>query len=150
VHEGKGQYELWIEGVSDDCTPPLVTGTVGPVLVWVATGRGEDGTERGANVPIFDVTLAPISAASRADVSLDDPIEYEVPASSGCPGARLRTRMTPRFANGERIDLEIERILTDAADCDDPLAPQGACTSRRIFHFRWLRACRGEGGTSDC
>lgn len=150
MHPGKGQYELRIETLSDDCTPPLVSGMVGAVLVWVATGRGADGTGSGANVPIYDESLAPSSAAARADVSLDEPIEYEVGGWRGCPSARVRTRMTPRVANDRTIELELARTLSETESCIPSSGPLAGCTSRRVFHFRWIRGCDAESGASDC
>ncbi len=150
LHDGKSQYELRIETLSDDCSPPLVSGTVGPVLVWVATERGADGSERGANIPIYDSSLAPSSAAARADVSLDEPIEYEVAGWSGCPSVRLRTRMTPLIVDGRTIELELERSLSGTDDCAASPGRLGGCTSRRVFHFRWIRACGAESSASGC
>ena len=144
-HAGQGLYELDIERVSDDCQPPLLTGEVGPVVVIVTA----DGA--AANVPLYEVADALIGPA-RTDVSFEEPQSFDVPvaAQPDCSFTNLHIEISVPLANAERIDVAYERTLSGTATCPSQFGGMRDCSSHRVFHFRWLRACAADRDITEC
>lgn len=141
-HEGKGLYELSIERVRDDCKPPLVQGTIGPVVVVVRSPL--------AIVPLYEVAPSASSGPARTDVSFEEAQSFVVPI--GTPGecsASMQIDVSVPIANADRIDVAHQRVLAGVSACP-PDGDGQDCTSERVFHFRWLRACQETGGIEEC
>jgi hypothetical protein len=152
VHEGKGLYDLTIERVSDDCTPQLVSGKIGPVVVVVRTNGGPEGTLGAANIPIYFDQHDPAATASRSDISFDEPLVFELPIHvvPECAELSQHWAMTTLNADGASIDVEWFWTLTGVDTCPAGYRFPSDCTSQRVFHFRWLRTCEPDDGTLDC
>ncbi len=138
-HQGPGIYDLTIERVADDCLPPLVEGAMGPTLVVVG-----NEADRGANVPLFDAGDLEVA---RQDVSFDRTRSFDVPAGlPGCEASR-HFELAVSVANSERIEVAFTQALSGFSAC--PSSVQQDCTSKRLFHFRWLKECL-TGGSTVC
>jgi len=139
-HEGHGLYELSIERVRDDCKPPLVQGPIGSVVVVVAGNA--------ANIPLYELADMSVGPA-RSDVHFDEPLSFDVPIGvpAGC-AASEHIEISVPLANAEQIDVRYQRVLAGVSACP-PDTEVEDCTSERIFHFRWLRACQ-DGNITEC
>jgi len=133
VHTGKGVYALTIERRGDNCDPPMATGAAGEVVVFVATGGGAEGTATSANIPLGGAQDG--FAAARSDVSLDEARTFSLAENASCADATETISITPLAADASHIDVE----WTDSRR--NPCDPSFDCTSDRVLHFRWLRAC---------
>lgn len=141
-HEGYGLYELSIERVRDDCKPPLVDGTIGPVVVVVRSPS--------ANIPLYEVTPSAPFAPARSDVSFEKAISYVAPIGTltECD-ASMQIDVSVPIANAERIDVRYQRTLVEVSACP-PDGQAEDCSSERIFHFRWLHACQESRDLTEC
>jgi hypothetical protein len=141
--EGWGLYELTIERVTDDCEPPLVEGKMEPVVVVVRSPL--------ANIPVYEVANTSIEPA-RTDVRFDAPHSFDTPLAPqlDCSFTNRHTEMSVPLANADRIDVVYERSLSGTATCPPNFGGDKDCTSHRIFHFRWLRACQDAGDVTEC
>ena len=140
VHEGSGWYDLKIERVSDDCTPPFITGEIGQVSVLVRTS-GDPGPQQGlANIPLYgsgDPSLAP----GRTDISLSEPLVYDRILPE-CSAASEHHEIQVLLADSTGIHVEWNWTTGGIETCDPRFArAMHDCTSHRILRFRWLRAC---------
>ena len=145
VHEGKGVYTLSIERKSDDCHPPLPDGYMGVVVVFVATGGGPDGKARRANVPLGGTEQG--FGAPRSDVRLDEPLTFSIAGSPAACAEVTQNAFAPLQANGAHIDLEW--TLSRSAPCGESPSSSSSCTSDRVLHFQWLRACSPDDHSLD-
>ena len=151
VHDGVGQYTLRIERVHDDCVPASPSGDEGQVIVVVATGLGADGQSAGANIPTAAAPVGTHFEAQRSDIAFDRPLSIELPSSlPGCMALR-RSESSTLAANGAGIDVEWKDTWTGLASCRaGAFSVASDCTSDRIFHFEWLRACGPGSDVSHC
>ena len=139
--EGFGLYELTIERVSDDCKPALRVGKVGSVIVVV---NGD-----AANVPFYD-SVDPSIGPGRSDVVFDELLSIDIPIGvpPECGPASWHVEISVTTADSERIDVSYERVLAGITACS-AVEEERDCTSERIFHFRWLHACKS-GDVTEC
>jgi hypothetical protein len=141
-HEGWGLYELTIERVSDDCNPPLVEGWIGRVMVVVRSPI--------ANIPLYETANGSLAPA-RTDVSFDEPQSFDVPlaAQPDCSFTNRHIEISVPLANADKLDVAYEQSLSGTATCPPNFGGGRDCSSRRIFHFRWLNACQS-GDVTEC
>ena len=140
MHEGAGLYDLHIEARSDDCVPPFVVGEIGPVMVATRRG-GADGASIGMNIPLYFDSLDPTFSPVRSDVSSEQPV-IVVPIVPGCPSAEHTLELSIVSATGLELVVECRATWRDLGTCPAGAPPPPAdCSSDRVFHFRWIRAC---------
>jgi hypothetical protein len=141
VHEGMGKYALVIETLHDDCVPTFASGDVGDVVVVVATDLAADG-HGGANIPVDAVPEGSQFQAARTDISFAKPLSFDLQSSSPGCSAQHHVEVTTLAASSAGIDVEWKETFTGSRACQaDALPVKSDCTSDRIFHFQWLRAC---------
>ena len=140
VHEGMGLYALRVESVRDDCMPAFASGDWGHVIVVVATGFGADGQSAGASIPV----LPEPTGGPRFDISFNKPLVVDFPISMPDCSALAHVELSTLAANSAGIDVDWKETITGVASCNsDAVSVASDCTSHRIFHFEWLRACGG-------
>jgi len=141
-HEGRGLYELRIDTLSDDCSPPFGNGDFGAALIVVTKERDADEQKIGADVPVSHDRLGDALGAGRTDLTLDEPLIVDQPfAVPGC-SAQQHLELTLSKATSARIDVRWTEALTGLAGCNVAgIAPTSDCACDRIFHFDWLHAC---------
>jgi hypothetical protein len=134
---------LHVETVRDDCMPAAASGDWGQVIVVVATGGGADGQSDGANIPVHQALPDAPFMVQRWDIALNTPhVVDHFSKVPDCSALRVRTELSTLAANSAGIDVEWKETITGAASCNaDAVWATGDCTSHRIFHFEWLRAC---------
>src|SRR6185369_11325382 len=150
VHEGMGQYALFVETLHDDCMPAFPSGDLGRVVVAVATDLGADG-HATANIPTSVVPEGSPFQPPRSDISLSSPMGFDLPSPTPGCSAQSHLEVTPLAANSAGIDVECEQTFTGSGACQaDELSVRSDCTADRIFHFKWLRACPPGNVVADC
>ena len=142
-----------IEAVRDDCMPPLANGDWGSAIVMFTNGGGPDGQSASANVPLGAVSLDPqhIFDTTRSDISFNTTLIFDRTSPvPGCP-ARSHLELATLALDSAGIDVEWKSTYTGVASCSrQAIWIPIDCTSDRIFHFEWLRACGPGSDYSHC
>jgi hypothetical protein len=147
VHEGWGEYSLNIETVASDCDPPLASGDLGRVSVYVRTSADQ----AGASIAYFG--MWPEFDPVHFDVDLRNPRawEQEVVVSPPCGGLFVRYEIAPLRADSERIDIEWIWGIRGVETCPGELASaKHDCVSHQIFRYRFIRPCEAEAPDFSC